>query len=714
MPTRLLSLVPLLSLAMPLLGQAPTPVAPPFDPLPLLAEVRGLQPDDAGGLHGFGADYQVRFLANGFLFQPMLGKAAPHDLPLALEVTHAGRGQLSAVGPATRAHTGFAVDYVRPELRERLVVRSDGLKQSFLFDRLPAGSGDLVVRTRLTTELQPERAASDRELRFLWPGAGGVAIGQVLGIDARGRTATGLLRTDGTSLDFVLPAAFVAAAALPLELDPLFGTVMAISNNAADERQVDIAHFPAPVSLFAVAYRRFVSATNNDVFVTFFNQSGTITSTVQVENAVNVQADNPHVVVSASAGNGLVFWEHGGDLSGRLLVPNGSGNSVVIANTANVETSGTAIGGVRQGNGRVFVAWLDDTGDAILGREVDVSANPPNALATQTLLTDAGLFTQISNPTLARTSASTNALLLYTSTSSVTGDIALRGLFVNSATPAAALGASFFVAGSSNTDVTLPAVAGDGQSWVAAFRLSNSITGDSAACAPIHRSGSTNVVGAARSLVGNGTTVNDLDAAWCGESALIAMARANGAANDVVLVSVDPLNCSDCEATVVVDSAGNGGSVAVAATGAQAALAWVPLSGTQGNVAAQRFTASDGTVAAVGSGPFGANFTAGCPRAGRADFGIELHGGPGNVPAFALVATQRLDLGCGGGSTLVPDLFGGFVVALGNTSAAGDVRLQFAIPSGVFGIALFAQFARLGTTCFSSFDLSSALQINIL
>jgi hypothetical protein len=302
-------------------------------------------------------------------------------------------------------------------------------------------------------------------------------------------------------------------------------------------------------------------------------------------------------------------------------------------------------------------------------------------------------------------------LLAYTSTSSVTGAIALRGLFLDTTTPAAALGSTFPIAGGTSGDATSPALAGDGRIWVAAWRTSNAITGNGASCASIHQNGTTAVVGAARSLVALGTTVNGLDAAWCGESSLILMARANGAANDILLVSVDPLTCATCETTIVVDSAGNDGSVAVAATGSASAVAWVPLNGAQGDVSAQRFAASDGAVLAVGSGPFGENFAATCPRSGRADFGIELHGGPGNVPAFALVATQRLDIGCGVGATLVPDLFGGFVVALGNTSAQGDVRLQFALPAGLAGIQLFAQFAKLGTTCFSSFDLSSALQI---
>jgi hypothetical protein len=179
-------------------------------------------------------------------------------------------------------------------------------------------------------------------------------------------------------------------------------------------------------------------------------------------------------------------------------------------------------------------------------------------------------------------------------------------------------------------------------------------------------------------------------------------------------VSVDPLNCSDCEGAVVVDTAGNDAAVTVAAAGDDAVVGWVPISGTQGNVALQRYAVHDGSRTTSASGPFGENVIATCARPGRADCGIELHGGTANVAAFALVATSRLDASCGVGGVLVPDLFGGFVVSLGNTSATGDVRLQFAIPAGApSGFDLFVQLAKVGTSCFSAVDLSNALQITL-
>ena len=97
-----------------------------------------------------------------------------------------------------------------------------------MLDALPPGSGDLVVRGRIVTDLAcatPDVKVDS--LAFEVPGAphlGGIAIGEVTGIDAAGERAAGWMRCDGDTLDLVLPASFVDGARLPLVLDPLIST----------------------------------------------------------------------------------------------------------------------------------------------------------------------------------------------------------------------------------------------------------------------------------------------------------------------------------------------------------------------------------------------------------------------------------------------------------------------------------------------------------
>lgn len=698
-----------------LLAQAPRPLDPPI----AVPAGCGLHTDDDGHPFGIGAAWQVRFLADRFEWKPALGKAAPHDLPLTMAVTHIGRGELLPVGPAVREPGALRVDYVRAELRERLDIRLEGLKQSFVFDHLPAGRGDLVVRAAITTELQPDRAVSDGAIAFTLPGAGGLQIGQVVGIDANGHSATGSLRTNGSTLEFVLPAAFVDTAALPLVLDPLITPVVVVSTNAADERQVDIAHLGPPHDMHAVVHLRVLSATNTDAYCTFVSTTGVVNSTFGIENFINVSADAPRVVASEATGHYLAVWNENGNVSGRFLQPNGGGSIVTLANSANVEGRVTAAGSLQSGIGRVYVAWLDSTADAIKGCEVDITTNPPAKLTTQTFLTDTSTFTQLGAPTLPRDGSPASLLMTYTVSSSVTGNDGVRGLFFIPATPVSLFGPTFAIAGGASSSAFGQAVAGDGRSWLVAYRTNSTIAGNGAACVAIHQNGTTPVLSTPRSLVTLGTTITDLDAAWFRDSAVLAVARANGAANDVLLMSLDPLTCADCEGTLVVDTGGNDASVALTRTvgtgsADNGAVAWVPISGAQGNLSMQRYAANGGTVTQVAEGPFGDSCVSGCARVGHANFGVELHGGTPAAATFALFATDRIDAPCGT-NTIVPDFLNGFVVSLGNTSAAGVARMAFNIPNNaaLSGFVFYVQFAKAGSTCFGAFDLSSALQITL-
>ncbi len=225
----------------------------------------GLHPTAAGGWIGLGPDYKVDFAADGAVFTPVLGAVAPHDLPLRWTVRHVGRDTLRPVGPAVRREGERQVDYVRPEFVEQLDVRADGLKQSFVFDTLPPGGGDLVVRATVDTMLEAPTGTTDAGLSFTLPGCGGVRIGQVVGFDADGRSAPGSLRWNGSELDFVLPAAFVDGARLPLVVDPLLSSLTAVTSGTIEDRAPVVAHHDSSFNVYLVVWRRTISAANHDV-----------------------------------------------------------------------------------------------------------------------------------------------------------------------------------------------------------------------------------------------------------------------------------------------------------------------------------------------------------------------------------------------------------------------------------------------------------------
>ena len=236
-------------------------------------------------------DYKATFRAGELEFTPLLGRQAPRNLPLALQVTHCSRGEPVPVGPATLNHDGLVATFGRPELDERLEVRADGIKQSFVFASLPPGNGDLVVRCRVRSELRPQATRSATGLRFLHGSVGGVEVGEVLGLDADGNACGGSLHCDGEHVDFVLPASFVQQARLPLVVDPLLSTIVVTSSTLVDSAP-DVAPLPAPVDAYLVVWQRTVSATDRDVRAQRVSSNGTLLgSLIMLETSDQDTAD---------------------------------------------------------------------------------------------------------------------------------------------------------------------------------------------------------------------------------------------------------------------------------------------------------------------------------------------------------------------------------------------------------------------------------------
>lgn len=193
----------------------------------------------------FGRDFVARFDTDSFEFVPTVPDAVRRDA-WRFRVTAVGRGTRMGNGtlPAgQQAVSDQRVSYARPGFVERYDIRADGVEQSFVFDALPTGAGDLVVRGRVTTELRvdAEGVPAD-ELHFRAADDTGVRVGAVTGIDARGRTAAGRMRYTNGVLELVLPASFVDEAELPLVLDPLIGTIRSPSVPWAADSDPDVAY----------------------------------------------------------------------------------------------------------------------------------------------------------------------------------------------------------------------------------------------------------------------------------------------------------------------------------------------------------------------------------------------------------------------------------------------------------------------------------------
>lgn len=218
-------LVPLLGVAAALPAQEPASSrsASLQNPVELTADFALVQREPEA-LWGLGRDYSVRFQDDHVEFLPHL-PSSPVGQSLVLHAEAVGRG--SSLLPFARSRgpveQGRTVRYAHAQATEVYDVRPEGMKQSFVFPELPAGEGDLVVTCKLSTGLPLQEVGSDA-LQFGGE-HGGVRLAGVVGIDAAGRRTTGSLALAGDVLSLRLPAAFVASATLPLELDPLLTPV---------------------------------------------------------------------------------------------------------------------------------------------------------------------------------------------------------------------------------------------------------------------------------------------------------------------------------------------------------------------------------------------------------------------------------------------------------------------------------------------------------
>lgn len=233
---------------------------------------------DGEDFRAVGGDYAARFAPDGVTFTPALGARVDAPAALHCRFEHVRRG--ATIGFERRGNvaptaTGRQVRYVHSaDVTEVYDVRTDGVEQSFVFTRRPEGRGDLVVATRIATEL-PLAAAHEGGVRYERADAGGVAFGAVIGIDKNGARATGGLRVVGDVLELSLPAAFVDSAAYPLVLDPMIGTTVTLGNGSPGiDRQPSVA-FDETTQRYLVVWSCELSATDAEVWAQFVTVTGT-------------------------------------------------------------------------------------------------------------------------------------------------------------------------------------------------------------------------------------------------------------------------------------------------------------------------------------------------------------------------------------------------------------------------------------------------------
>ncbi len=458
----------------------------------------GLQPS-ARGLRAGGAAYRAEFAAGERRFEPALGRLAPTTsrVSLAPQAMRRGEQALSLLRPqalpqqrercATFAHDGG--------VEERFDVRPEGLALSWHFPQPLAGDGDLVVRYAVASSLGAPVSSSDG-LRFGGE-HGGVHIGGVTGIDARGRSVPGSLQWVEGGIELSLPDAFLDSAAYPIVLDPLIGTWFPVSSGLTfDDGEPDAA-YDATTNRFLVVWRRTFSATDSDVrgqLVTaggslvggtiFFGSSGVV-SPPRVAN-LGVRDRFVAAWSQLAAGTSSVEFQAVEAGSGAL------GFATTVASSTTDQFAGVDIGSQTEapvGSNRGVVVVYDDPGlDAIRARRYWWNAADSLLSASAfSVFTDTLLGVAYSAPAIARTAAADGKLLVVARRRGVLlGNSAIEAAVVDAGGGGVSL--STVVATSNDANLGAPDVDGYASRWNVAWEragLPASLVYDAVRVAPV-------------------------------------------------------------------------------------------------------------------------------------------------------------------------------------------------------------------------------------
>lgn len=681
--------------------------------------------------------YKVRFDSTGPVFVPALGAAAPRNMDVAIRALGCGRGaDIAPFGPAERHVVAGAVEYRRAAAVERYDVVPAGIEQSFVFDRLPRGTGDLVVRCDLDTEFSvtPDGAG----LRLSLPGVGGMSIGGVTGVDAHGRHAAGSLRFDDGILELRLPGAFVDGAALPLTLDPLIGSVFQAVGNNLDDRDPDVA-FDLTNDLYLAVFQRAYSAVDHDIHGQRIARDGSLVgSRIVIELSTTGEFDPAVANVRLRAGF-VVAYERSGDIYARGVA---AGNGAVSAEIGVATGSATQrvpdLGGeATTADDDAICVWAETSSSSIRAAQIQYAANGTLVRFDPTTIYSSAAVPP-NRPRISNGGGRTgHHMIVYEVQNSVSDhDPAFTIVDRN-------LGMleEFGLATTANDDQLRPAVDGDGRTWVVAWQTQEAgvPSKDDIVCRAIAWDPQEGALSESAVLSPIEPVADDADDAEASPtvvmqrgSVLVGWTDQDGSnVFNTYCRSLDPLTCTACESATqswldgsfawdyqlagCSDLAGGG-------AGDHSLLVFESYDSggsSTGDVLAQRWEAVDGLTVDVGGGcgDEPGQAYASCAIRGNARFRAQAV----TERTFALawlVASRDVRLQPCGTCSLVPDPYLGFVVAT-QTDGAGRASFAAAIPNSsiVVGATLYLQWLvhdPLSPGCFLfGSDLTNAVRLTI-
>lgn len=238
-----------------------------------------------------GETFKASF-SGGFTFYPLVGELGTNQ-PLRWRTRELRRGPSLLVEverqPAPRA-TAWRCEYDFGTFVEAYDVRRDGVEQTFVLAKRPAGQGDLAIVGAMTTPMQAEpRGAEHGDLMFHAFGGPLVRYSAAFAIDAVGQQCAVRTAWDGASVTLVVDAAFVDRATYPIVIDPLMARVAIPTPTTGPGGFVDVGHeamSPAPSYSTLFSYSRLFALGDYDGYASLSRDDMTGATTVFADLSV--------------------------------------------------------------------------------------------------------------------------------------------------------------------------------------------------------------------------------------------------------------------------------------------------------------------------------------------------------------------------------------------------------------------------------------------
>lgn len=668
-----------------------------------------------------GRGCKTRFLPTGPEFHLAAGPAAASTPTVRLQWTALGRGDAFVpIGPGELRLEAKRAEYRRAGTVERYDVVADGIAQSFLLTSVPAGDGDLVLRSELTTAMLVEPAGAG--LRLVAPGLAYCTLGGVTAIDAEGRRCTGTVRHRDGVLDYVVPADFVATARLPLLIDPLLGSATIVANASNAERDADLA-FDATAAVWLMVYEYVFSATDIDIYARRLDVAGAPLGSPLVLEGSGANDIDPQVANVNVRDRFVVVWNRqtasDSDVQARSVDAATGTAGPILAVATGTDSQGRAdIGGeATLADQDAICVWDNQTQDTIEAVQLVVEAN--GALVVQDLTTVAA--GSVLAPRISKSGGTTGRFLINWMVEFSLGDYDPYGMVVDR--ELTLLTGNLVFDGAVNFTGEV-ANDGDGQNWVVAWKVKEAGSTHDVVVRSLH-------LGTGGPVLGSGILPIEATAgvderptgvSWTGGSVLVASEFVSGGAGSTNVRSIDPISCGDCEGSHrVLFQLTDDFNLAVAsrqAAGADSDEALLVAEGrnTSTNLRARQWRSDDGStrIEAPACGARGGVISTNCARAGNAGFAVRCQAASANSAAILVMSRQTALFGCGT-CRLVPDPYAAFL-HFTTTDAAGDAAFAVAIPPNIStsGIGFYLQWVvaqPVTPGCYAlGSDLSAALR----